>query len=74
MNDNVDGLALHPGLYRAQLSCKIGREVLDGKMQSPDGVQPIEWAMFNLLHAVEEIAIAMMPDSSGQTTADRSKA
>jgi len=75
MSRHVDGLALHPGLYRAQLSCKIGRDVLDGKIQCPDGVQPIEWAMFNLLHAVEEIAMAMTPEeSSGQTTADRSKA
>jgi len=27
MSRHVDGLALHPGLYRAQLSCKIGRDV-----------------------------------------------
>jgi len=55
-----DAVIRHPGLYRAQLSCKIGRDVLEGKTQCPDGVQPMEWAMFNLLHAVEEIATAMM--------------
>jgi len=49
----------HPGLYRAELSCKIGRDALEGKITPPHGVQPIEWAMFNLLHAVEEIANAM---------------
>jgi hypothetical protein len=26
----------------------------------------MEWAMFNLLHAVEEIATAMMPNASGE--------
>ena len=61
----------HPGLYRAQLSCKIGRDVLEGKSETPDGVQPIEWAMFNLLHAVEEIAKAMMPPLPDNTEDDR---
>lgn len=60
----VDGLVRHPGLYRAQLSCKIGRDVLEGKTRCPDGVQPIEWAVSNLLHAVDEIATAMMPNRS----------
>ena len=50
----------HPGLYRAQLSCKVGRDALEGKTTPPDGVTPMEWAMFNMLHAVEEIATAMM--------------
>lgn len=59
----TDGLVRHPGLYRAQLSCKIGRDVLEGKTQCPDGVQPMEWAMFNLLHAVDEIARAMTPNN-----------
>lgn len=58
----VNGLFRHPGLYRAQLSCKIGRDVLEGKITPPDGTAPMEWAMFNLLHAVEEIATAMMPN------------
>jgi len=52
----------HPGLYRAQLSCKVGRDALEGKTTPPDGVTPMEWAMFNMLHAVEEIATAMMPN------------
>lgn len=49
----------HPGLYRARLACMCGRDVLDGKRPPPDNVQPMEWAMFNLLHAVEEIVSAM---------------
>ena len=56
----------HPGLYRAQLLCKVGRDALEGKTTPPDGVTPMEWAMFNMLHAVEEIATAMMPNASGQ--------
>ena len=66
----VDGLVRHPGLYRAQLSCKIGRDVLEGKTQCPDGVHPMEWAVFNLLHAVEEIATAMMPNKQLNTIGD----
>ena len=58
----VDGLVRHPRLYRAQLSCKIGRDALEGKTTLPDGVAPMEWAMFNLLQAVEEIATAIMPN------------
>lgn len=59
----ADGLDRHPGLYRAKLSCQIGRDVLEGKIRAPVGVQPMEWAMFNLLYAVEEIATAMMPNA-----------
>ena len=66
----VDGLAQHPGLYRAQMSCKIGRDVLEGKTQCPEGVQPMEWAIFNLLHAIEEIATAMMSNAESEVRSD----
>jgi len=42
--------------YRCKLSCRIGRDVLDGKTATPPGVSRLEYAMFNLLHAVEELA------------------
>lgn len=42
--------------YRCQLSCKIGRDVIDGKTKTPAGVLPLEYAVFNLLHAVEELS------------------
>ncbi len=42
--------------YRAQASCRIGRDALDGKTEIPPGVTRQEYAMFNLLHAVEELA------------------
>ena len=64
MSRTVDGLVRHPGLYRAQLSCKLGRDAIEGKTTPPDGVTPMDWAMFNLLHAVEEIATAMMPNAN----------
>ena len=63
MSRPVDGLVRHPGLYRAQLSCKLGRDALEGKTTPPDGVTPMEWAMFNLLHAVEDVATAMMQNN-----------
>lgn len=42
--------------YRCQLSCKIGRDALEGKTQPPTGCSPLEYAVFNLLHAVEELS------------------
>ena len=42
--------------YRCQLSCKIGRDALEGKTQPPAGCSPLEYAVFNLLHAVEELS------------------
>jgi hypothetical protein len=44
------------GGYRCQMSCRIGRDALEGKTKTPPGVSPLEYAMFNLLHAVEELA------------------
>jgi len=58
---SLDPLVLHPGLYRAQLSCRIGRDALEGKTKPPCGTTPTEYALYNLLHAVDEIATAMMP-------------
>ena len=49
-------LADNPAMYRAQLSCKVGRDVLDGKTKPPNGVAPMEYALFFLLQAVDEIA------------------
>ena len=47
--------------YRAQASCRIGRDALDGKTFEllPSGVSRQEYALFNLLHAVEELAKLM---------------
>jgi len=45
--------------YRAQLACSIGREVLSGETSPPENTSKMEYAMFNLLHAVEDIATAL---------------
>jgi len=46
-------------LYRAQLSCRIGRDVLVGKADTPSGVPRVAWALYQLFHALEDIAEAM---------------
>jgi hypothetical protein len=46
-------------LYRCELSCKIGRNVLEGKSVPPDDSTRLEYAIYNLLHAVSEIGAAM---------------
>jgi hypothetical protein len=59
----------HPELYRAQLSCKVARDALDGKtgkyllkhkIDVPSDNFPMDFAFYNLCHAVEEIAGALM--------------
>ena len=51
-----DALQRVPELYRAVLSCRIGRDVLEGTKTCPVGTSQTEYALFNLLHAVEDIA------------------
>jgi hypothetical protein len=57
-----DAFVRHAGLYRAKLSCRIGRDALDGKSQPPEFVTPAEYAIYNMLHAIEEIADALLPN------------
>lgn len=52
------------GLYRARLSCRIGRDALEGK-NVPPSINPTEYALYNLLHAVEEMATAMEEQMKG---------
>ena len=51
-----DALQRVPELYRAALSCRVGRDVLEGTKTCPVGTSQTEYALFNLLHAVEDIA------------------
>jgi hypothetical protein len=51
-----DDLKRVPELYRAALMCRIGRDVLEGTITPPPGTSQTEYALFNLLHAVEDIA------------------
>jgi hypothetical protein len=45
--------------YRAKLNCRIGRDVIEGKTVAPCNLSRMEYALYNLLHAVEAIADAM---------------
>jgi hypothetical protein len=47
--------------YRCALSCKIGRDAIERK-GLPDGLTPTEYALYNLLHAVEDLAKAIGPN------------
>ena len=49
----------NPNTYRAQLSRKIGKDIITGMTKSPPNVTPMEWAIYNLLCAVEDIAAEM---------------
>jgi len=49
-------------LYRATLDCKVGRDVLDGKFVPAMGA-PIEYAFYNMFHALENVALAMRMDA-----------
>lgn len=42
--------------YRCQLSCSVGRDALERKTKTPPGITPLEYAVYNLLHAVSELA------------------
>ena len=57
--------------YRCQLSCKIGRDALSGESKTPDGVSPIEYAIFNLLHAVEELSKINIHQKANEQTAEK---
>lgn len=46
-------------LYRVSLNCKIGRDALEGIEAPIQGVTASQYALFCLLHAVEDIAKAM---------------
>lgn len=56
---NPQTVIRNPALYRAQLACKIARDCLDGKSNPPLGCSLDNWVMYQLLHAVEDIAKAL---------------
>jgi hypothetical protein len=55
-----------PALYRAQLSCKIGKDVIKGETKPPDGTTKIEYALYLLCSAIEDIALAMEEKEAGK--------
>ena len=46
----------HFGLYRAILSCKVATDALDHTTRCPPHITQTEYAIYNLIHAVREIA------------------
>lgn len=46
----------HTGMWRAQASCRIACNALDGKMESPPGVTASEYALYNIARALEDIS------------------
>jgi hypothetical protein len=64
---STEKLKKYPELYRAEISCKIGRDVLEGITKSPEGVSPVDWALFNILHSIGDIAAAMMKQQEQET-------
>jgi hypothetical protein len=69
-DDFSQRLLLSPELYRAGLSCRIGRDIIAGEVKPPNGLSVIEYAIFNLLHAVEDIALSMEKEKT-QTKPNR---
>jgi hypothetical protein len=55
--------------YRCKLSCKIGRDAIEGK-GVPEGCSPMEYAMFNLLHAIEELSKSIGLNAPAQRPPD----
>jgi hypothetical protein len=45
--------------YRARLSCKIGMDVIGGVIKPPAGTSVFEYALYNLLRAIEDVALAI---------------
>jgi hypothetical protein len=42
--------------YRAILNCQIGIQAIDGTKEPPRGVSYVDYALYNLLHAVKSLA------------------
>jgi len=53
-------------LYRVGLSCKNGRDALEEGNGVPATCSAVEYALFNLLNAIEDIARAMGHNASGE--------
>jgi len=46
-------------LCRVALSCKIGKDVLEGKGVIPAGMLPEDWIWYQLFSAIADLAMAM---------------
>jgi hypothetical protein len=55
----ADELKRNAALYRVKLHCKLGRDALEGKGAENLPCSQQEYAVFCLLHAVEDLALAI---------------
>jgi hypothetical protein len=56
----IPDIKAHPELTRAIMHCGVGRSALNCEIAPPAGSTSLEWATYNLLCAVGEVAEAMM--------------
>lgn len=47
----------NPELYRCKLSCQLGKDVLNGKTDPPLRTSETQYALYNLLSAIEDLAL-----------------
>jgi hypothetical protein len=50
--------------YRATLSCQIGIDAINNRSEVPKGVTVTEWAIYNLLQAVDSLAKIHLPEET----------
>ena len=53
---SAERLEANAALYRAELSCRVGKDVLRGQAAPAPGFTAHEWVMYHLLSAVEDLA------------------
>jgi len=58
-------LKRNPAFYRVKLSCKISRDCISGETPPPAGLGRIDWVMFNLCHAIEDIVNGLQKEFEG---------
>lgn len=50
---------------RCKLLCEIGINAIEGSKKPPENVSPLEYAMFNLLHAILDLSNQVSELSKG---------
>jgi hypothetical protein len=56
----------NPELYRIELSCQIGKDAIDGKTNLNTSVDRIDFAVYNLLSAMQDLAAYLDRKASEQ--------
>jgi hypothetical protein len=61
---------ISPDLCRARMTCGIGKAVLNRETTAPDGATKMEYAMYHLLSAVEDIAMYLLKEKERELTCE----